>query len=180
VIYNTEARGALHNALAKANNYLCSEYLGTGYKSGQLVGSTMHQDLRRLSFADNSIDLIVSSDVFEHVPDPYRAHREILRVLKPNGRHVFTVPFYQTEFLDEHRAIEGADGRPVFMKEPQYHADPLRGEGILVYTIFSLQMLVELAQLGFKTRIYKLYCPSHGIYGQNGIVFEAIKQYSVA
>ena len=57
-----------------------------------------------LSYDDASIDLILSSDVFEHVPDPYRAHAEVHRVLRPGGHHVFTVPFHQHAHLDDVRA----------------------------------------------------------------------------
>jgi SAM-dependent methyltransferase len=44
---------------------------------------------------DNSIDVVVSYDVFEHVEDPHQSTNEIYRVLKPGGKMlvVFT-PFY--------------------------------------------------------------------------------------
>jgi hypothetical protein len=31
--------------------------------------------------------------VFEHIPRPYQAHAELLRILRPGGTHVFTAPF---------------------------------------------------------------------------------------
>ena len=37
-------------------------------------------------------DLVLTSETLEHVPDPRLALRETLRVLRPGGRHVFTVP----------------------------------------------------------------------------------------
>src|SRR4051812_35669579 len=70
VVYNTEAQGALHDQLHAMPGYRCSEYLGPGHESGEVVGDTIHQDLQALSYDDASIDLILSSDVFEHVPDP--------------------------------------------------------------------------------------------------------------
>ena len=91
------------------------------------------------------------------------------------GRHIFTVPFYQTEFLDEDRTIIDSDGNTVFLKEPIYHGDPIRPEGVLVYKIFSLEMLIKLRKIGFRTNLYHLYSPLHGILGPNAIVFEAIK-----
>lgn len=175
VVYNTEARGAIHDMLLKMKNYVCSEYFGSSYKSGELVNNIMHQDLRSLSFSNESVDLVLSSDVFEHVPDPYKAHEEVYRVLKRGGRHIFTVPFYQTEFLDEDRTIIDSNGNTVLLKEPIYHGDPLRPEGTLVYKIFSLEMLVRLQRIGFRTNLYHLYKPLYGIWGQNAIVFEAIK-----
>lgn len=156
-------------------NYFCSEYFGQAFKSGEFVGNIMHQDLMGVSFDDCSFNFVISSDVFEHIPDPYEAHREIYRILKPNGRHIFTVPFYQTEFLDEERTVVDDAGKNIFLKEPQYHGDPLRPEGALVYNIFSLQMLIELKKIGFHTNLYYLHKPLHGILGNNALVFEAIK-----
>lgn len=175
-VYNTEARGPLHEALSHLKNYRCSEYLGTDYASGQMVNGVIHQDLTRLSFEDESIDLVISTDVFEHLPHPYKAHREVYRVLKKSGRHIFTVPFHQTEYFDEDRVLVGEDGRHTLVKDPLYHDDPVRpGEGSLVYTIFSLEMLTKLRTIGFVTNLYLLYKPLYGILGPNAIVFESVK-----
>src|SRR5438874_8625583 len=115
--------------------------------------------------ATASVDVVLSSDVFEHIPDPYRAHAEIFRILESGGRHVFTVPFHPGEFLDDRRALVDAEGKNVLLKEPIYHLDPLRPEGVLVYNIFSLEMLVRLAQIGFRTNLYHLTVPQLGILG---------------
>lgn len=175
-VYNTEASGPLHDYLSELPHYACSEYFGPRYMPGEIVDSVRHEDLTRMSFADDSFDVVISSDVLEHVPLPYQAHREIFRVLKPGGRHVFTVPFHQTEYLDEVMAEPDDEGTPRLLKQALYHFDPLRPEGILVYTIFSLEMLVKLQRIGFRTRMYRLYQPFLGILGPNGIVFEAVKE----
>lgn len=174
-VYNTEAQGPLHRALAGLPHYRCSEYLGPALAGGTVVDGVQHQDLQALSYADASLDLVLTSDVLEHVPDPYRAHCEILRVLRPGGRHVFTVPFHQTQLLDETRARLGPDGQVEHLLEPIYHLDPVRPQGVLVFTIFSFEMLVRLTRLGFDVRMYRLYVPAHGILGGNALVFEAIK-----
>jgi SAM-dependent methyltransferase len=174
-IFNTETSGALHKTLAKTMNYVSSEYLGSKYKSGQIINGIRHEDLQNLSFNDSSFDFLISADVFEHVPDPYKAHKEVFRVLKPGGRHIFTVPFYQEQILDEKRAILNETNDTIFFKEPLYHNDPLNEKGVLVYNIFSLEMLVKLAEIGFTTNLYRLHIPSAGIWGRNAVVFEAIK-----
>jgi SAM-dependent methyltransferase len=38
-----------------------------------------------LPFADGSVDVCLSSNVAEHVPEPWRLAREMLRVIKPGG-----------------------------------------------------------------------------------------------
>jgi SAM-dependent methyltransferase len=174
-VYNTEAQGALHDHLAAMPGYRCSEYLGPGHEPGEVVGGTVHEDLVDLSYADATLDLVLSSDVLEHVPDPYRAHREIQRVLRRGGRHVFTVPFHQHAHLDDVRARTGENGAPELLADAIYHDDPVRPDGVLVYTIFGLEMLVRLAELGFDTRLYRLWEPWHGIVGPNALVFEAVK-----
>lgn len=173
-VYNTEAGGILHEALCDNKNYVCSEYFGDSYKSGQMVNDKMHQDLMQLSFEDDSFDLVISTDVLEHVPDPYQAHKEIYRVLRQGGRHIFTVPFYQEDVLDETRATIN-DGVLTHHLEPLYHIDPLRSEGILVFTIFSIEMLVKLRKIGFQVHMIQLYKPLFGIVGPNALVFEAVK-----
>ena len=177
VLYNTEANGAVHNQLSKVNGYIYSEYFGSSYKSGEVVNGVIHQDLMQLSFADESIDIAMSSDVFEHIPDPYKAHQELFRVLKHGGRHIFTVPFNPNEYLDDHRARLDDQGDIIYLKEPVYHGDPLDQEkGILVYNTFALEMLVELKKIGFKTNLYVLRGLFwRGIVGPDAIIFEAVK-----
>jgi len=174
-IYNTEASGPAHRQLCHLPNYCCSEYFGPDVKSGDRQNGVLHQDLMALSFPDNSFDFILSSDVLEHVPNPYQAHREIFRTLKPGGAHIFTVPFYQHRVRDETRAMVSAEGKVTHLLEPIFHHDPLKSEGILVYTIFSFEMLVNLEALRFEVKLYRLYRPRYGILGQNALVFEAVK-----
>lgn len=50
------------------------------------------EDITALSYPDASYDLVLTSETLEHVPDPMRGLRETKRVLRPGGRHVFTVP----------------------------------------------------------------------------------------
>ena len=174
-IFNTETGGSLHKFLKKTSRYTCSEYFGEHHKSGEYVDGRMHQDLMSLSFSDNQFDFVISTDVFEHVADPYIAHQEVYRVLKPGGRHIFTVPFYQADTLDERRASIDSKGEIIYHMEPLYHIDPIRPDGVLVFNIFSIEMLVKLAKIGFRTNMHHLYRPSNGILGNNGTVFEAIK-----
>lgn len=49
-------------------------------------------DIARLPFADESLDLLIASEVVEHLPEPEAVLRELARVLRPGGRIVLTVP----------------------------------------------------------------------------------------
>lgn len=176
-IYNTEAHGTVHAFLAAAPGYVASEYFGPGMASGDLgPGGVLHEDLEHLSFPSDSFDLVVSTDVFEHLADPYQGHREVLRVLRPGGHHVFTVPYVEDSLLDDVRATRGSDGQVRLRAEALYHIDPVRlAEGALVYTIFGLEMLPKLGRLGFEVAVYRLWDPPRGLVGGPGIVFDAVK-----
>lgn len=174
-IYNTEAQGPVHDRLHGAAGYRCSEYLGPDHAPGERVGDVFHEDLMGLSYADDSFDLVLSSDVFEHVPEPYVGHAEVHRVLKPGGHHVFTVPFHHDRVSDEIRARVHEDGHIEHVAPPIYHDTPAARQDILVFTIFGLEMLVRLAELGFDPRYSVLREPWYGIVGANAIVFDAVK-----
>lgn len=177
-IYNTEANGPLHELLRHHSHYKCSEYWGDKAVYGQTVNGVCNEDLQELSFADASFDVVLSSDVLEHMPQPYRAHAEIFRVLKPGGRHIFTVPYGEAMVRDDVRASL-VDGRIEYHAKALYHGDPVRpDEGILVWTIFGMEMLVRLKEIGFDTEWWRLREPSCGIIGGGMDVFVARKPVS--
>jgi SAM-dependent methyltransferase len=49
-------------------------------------------DMQNLDIESESVDLVVHSDTLEHVPNPERALSECGRVLRSNGKCIFTVP----------------------------------------------------------------------------------------
>lgn len=177
VVWNAESARALHDRLSRrlGGNYVSSEYIDSGLRSGEVRDGVLHVDIQHSHFADDSLDFILSSDVLEHVPFVDRALRETYRVLKPGGCHIFTVPFYQHRFTTERRARVGAEGRIEHHCRPWFHDDPLREEGVLVYNVFAPELLCELENVGFEARLLRLHSPFHGIYGQNGIVLLARK-----
>ena len=50
------------------------------------------ENATNLSFADNTFDLVISSECIEHCPDPAEGVREMIRVLRPGGALVLTTP----------------------------------------------------------------------------------------
>jgi len=57
----------------------------------------MVSDVTRLPFKDASFDLVICSEVLEHIPDHRQAIAEVIRVLKPGRSLVVSVPRYLPE-----------------------------------------------------------------------------------
>lgn len=49
----------------------------------------------RLPFREGIFDAVISQAVFEHIPDPFLAAKEIFRILKPGGRVLIDTAFMQ-------------------------------------------------------------------------------------
>lgn len=128
-----------------------SEYLGDGVPLGQSDADGLrNEDATRLTFDDDSFNVVMSFEVLEHIPDYMAALRETHRVLRPGGRFYFTAPF--NPHAQEHliRAkIE--NGEIVHILEPEMHGDPVTGEGILCFQQFGWDIVSELQQVGFKS-----------------------------
>jgi SAM-dependent methyltransferase len=54
-------------------------------------------DITCLPFQDSCFDLVICSEVLEHIPDHHRAVAELVRVLKPGMTLVVSVPRYYPE-----------------------------------------------------------------------------------
>lgn len=50
-------------------------------------------DAQKLPFEDNSFEMILCTEVLEHIPDPVMAIKEMKRVLKPEGKLVLSTRF---------------------------------------------------------------------------------------
>jgi SAM-dependent methyltransferase len=59
--------------------------------------TTLVADITQLPFPDYYFDMVICSEVLEHIPDQHRAVDEILRVLKPRGDLIVSVPRYLPE-----------------------------------------------------------------------------------
>jgi SAM-dependent methyltransferase len=123
-------RGASVRLAQENRRYVASQFF-PGVTTGKMVGDVRCENLEALSFPDNSIDLHVTQDVFEHIFNPEAAFREVARTLRPGGAHIFTTPLVQkAESSEICAAIES--GKVIHFKTPEYHGNPISGEGSLV------------------------------------------------
>ena len=177
-LYLMEQVTALYRVMRdrlRASTCYGSEFLGPQYRSGEIVGTIRHEDAECLSFASASLDGILSSDVFEHVPDPSQAFREAARVLKPGGRMFFTVPFYRDRDANTPRA-EQVNGQVRHLMPPEYHGNPVSKDGSLVFTDFGWDLLAQVTAAGFSDCVAVLYWSlDYGHLGSNNLYFVATR-----
>jgi len=113
-----------------SKNYSGSHYYDN-VPRGEYLNGYRSEDLSALTFDDNTFDLFITSDVFEHVLEPGPAFKEIARVLKPGGAHIFVMPWYPAlEHSVQRASLQ--DGKINYLVEPIYHGNPISEKGSLV------------------------------------------------
>ena len=78
--------------LLKTRGFL--SLMGAGENRPWLI---VRSDVTKLPFGDSSFDVVVCSEVLEHIHENQTAVAELLRVLKPGGELAVTVPRYGPE-----------------------------------------------------------------------------------
>lgn len=179
-VYSAEANGTFHRYLQQyvdPDLLTTSDYLGDNYQSGTIVNQVRHEDLQKTSFDDEMFDLIISAEVFEHIPDALMAEKEVVRILKPGGYYCFSVPFHTDHEEDNVLAAINEQGEIEYYTEPQYHGDPLNPEeGILVFRIFSyfaMKKRFEANRCVFKS--YSFWSQQLGIFGSGRVTHVVYK-----
>jgi len=124
-------RGASERLRREARSYLATQFF-PNVSTGEFFNGYRCEDLERLTFENESIDLHVTQDVFEHLFAPSAAFREIARTLRPGGAHVFTTPLVQKTQPSQFCATMAPDGAIINHTPPEYHDNPISGEGSLV------------------------------------------------
>lgn len=123
-----------------------------GDAPGAIVDGVRCEDLTRLSYADASFDVVLTSETLEHVPDLAAALREIRRVLKPTGVHVFTIPVNPSVDTTHARAVVRENGSAESLRGPLIH-HPGGDVGYLVFTEFGRDVESVLRDAGFETQV---------------------------
>ena len=147
-VLELDPHSPLRKILSRARNYT-----RTFYEAGRDGGSTradgaVCEDITALTLGDESLDLIVSSDVLEHVPSLDKAFSETARALRPGGAHLFTVP----PRAKTKKRAEVIDGKIHHIETPEYHRDPLSPQGILTFwdVGFDLPQIISSGALDIR------------------------------
>jgi SAM-dependent methyltransferase len=151
--------GSMHDFLERLPRLSWSENRGPD-GLGTTIDGARNEDVCRLTYPDASFDLVLSSDTLEHVPDFRAALRETRRILRPGGRHVFTVPIVASRAHTETRAVLGPGGRVEHRLPPIYHGRgaglyrhiPV-GEDMLTFTEFGRDLVDHMREAGFEAEV---------------------------
>lgn len=105
-------------------------------------------DGRRLPFPDDSFDVVITSEVLEHVQDDVAAIHEMTRVLRSGGRFAATVPAWLPETIN-------------WKLSDEYHAPKSEGGHVRIYTGTELKAKLRAAGLDVNGghRAHALHSP---------------------
>jgi SAM-dependent methyltransferase len=152
------------------SNVIGCEYVSQDIRSGMIVetpwGPVRHEDMCKCSITSDTVDIILHSDILEHVYDWKAALVENLRVLRPGGRLLFSTPAFEIE-QHQTRALVSPTG-VINLLAAAYHGNPMSAEGSLVFTDFALSLVDDLRSIGFShAEICCDYSPFSFIIGNN-------------
>lgn len=164
-IHESSPGGPLSDKLARE----CPGYLGTqffpGVAPGEVRDGCRCEDLTRQTFEDESFDLVITSDVFEHVFHADLGLREIARTLRPGGAHLFTIPWYRDR--PTRVRAEWLDGRVAHRLPPAYHVNPVDPQGSLVVTEWGREFPHDASEWsGLPTVVFRTVDRSRGLAGE--------------
>jgi len=157
-VYEPGMTGPLRPYLSTLPDY------GQSYYWADLAPGDFRQGLRcenleQLTLPDRSVDLVITSDIFEHVRRSWHAFAEMHRILRPRGWHIFTVPF-DTQHATRPRVDVSEDGDILLMPR-RHHGSPVDPDGSVVYTDFGQDLPERLEFLGFKVTMSEARNRSH-------------------
>lgn len=139
-VYECARRGARVVALDYAADEVVQtrDTLAAMVTAGEITGDrlvgVLRGDARRLPFADDSFDVVITSEVLEHIQDDVAAIAEMVRVLKPGGRFAGTVPAWLPEVVN-------------WKLSDEYHAPKSPGGHVRIYSRTELRAKLVAAGL---------------------------------
>lgn len=118
-------------------------------------------DLNTISLHDNSVDMVISRSVLEHLRDPGQVFQEVGRILKPQGYFIFLTPnlFEYTSLLAKmipnryhSRLVKWTEGRAEDHTFPTYYR---------ANTSIAVRRFAKSASLQLQTISYLGQYPSY-------------------
>lgn len=152
--------------VSECKGYIASQFFYQK-ESGIFINGYRNENLENQTFCNETFDIVITQDVFEHIYDPEKAFSEIGRTLKHGGSHIFTVPLINKFNKTEIWAKQGKDGEPLFLKEEEWHGNPIdsRGSPVTMHWGFDIIDFIKKYS-GLNTKIEYLYDLHYGIWAE--------------
>jgi len=170
-VLESSPRGALAMFFAEKFDYYATEYDPAAIAAG--THPRTFADFQKLHYEAGTFDLVIASDVFEHIRRDADAMRELHRVLRSGGELVLTVPYDHTRAQTIQR-VDTTGPADVHVLPPQYHGG---GGHTLAYREYGRDLVDLLAAAGFSVERVELDDAALGITPQS--VFVARKNTAV-
>lgn len=164
-ILDTDAFSPINRVLRGMSGYAFSQFQSTQPNGCILADGSVNVNLELMPFAGGSFDVILTSDVMEHVFDDAAAHREIFRCLASQGNYIFSVPY--DPCIIGHRKLTQptCTGASYFLLEEHLHGDPHSHSGIIAHRIYGRQLLDDMRGIGYAIIFRSEDKPEFGIFG---------------
>ena len=139
-VYECARRGAHVVALDYADDEVVEtrDTLAAMVEAGEITADklvgVLRGDARRLPFPDHTFDVVITSEVLEHIQDDVTAITEMVRVLRPGGRFAATVPSWLPEAVN-------------WRLSDEYHAPKSVGGHVRIYATTELRAKLRSAGL---------------------------------
>jgi SAM-dependent methyltransferase len=154
-------RGASVKLKENCEHYIASHYYPDS--DDEYIDGYKNIDLQNQNFKDETFDLIVTQDVFEHIPAPDVAIKEIARTLKTGGYFISTIPLVN-KFNATVKWAELKNGTVNFIYEPDYHGNPIDPKGSPVFWHYGYDIASYFIKWsGMETIIVNNIIPDLGI-----------------
>ena len=166
-ILDSDSFSPINRVMRGLSNYVHTQFLHNRTNGDRLQDGSVVVDLERIPFPDKAFDLVITSDVMEHVLDDVAAHHSIYRVLDSGGAYVFTVPYDSTAIGNRSLTMRTGDtgASELIFLDRHIHGDPHSDSGIVAHRIYGRQLLNDLASIGYRVTYLDLYTPAHGVFG---------------
>jgi hypothetical protein len=150
-IWEPGVLGAMRQYFKTLPHYVMSDYW-PDVEPGDERDGVRCEDMMALTFANESFDLVITSDIFEHVRHPYVGFTELHRVLRPGGAHIFSIPVQEPMRAATVERVDVSGEDDVYVLEPRYHLGPGNSQHI-VYNDFGRDLVNRLEDVGFDTDV---------------------------
>jgi len=157
-VYEPGVLGPFRRPFATLSRYTTSAYWAD-VEPGQYRDGIQCQDIMALTYPDEHFDLVITSDIFEHVRHPFKGFGEVRRVLRGGGVHIFSIPVLNPMRQKSIARVDTTGSEDVLLMEPRYHGGG--GARYLVYMDFGEDLLKALDDMGLETLAVR-YNSLHG------------------